>query len=382
VNFAALEGLVLSVTLAPEDPAGLFRVTVTVGLPTPPRAELVLILIPVMAGGRSLSVVVLVTVPSLAVTVRVVATLTPFVVSVKAPLELPLATKTLDVDKEAKLEFEIVRATFAPTEGARPFRDTVPVIRVPAEADVELRPTLLNETGFRVRVAVFDRPPALTPITTLVLAATPKVVTAKDAELLPDATVIVSGTVAADGFPEVRETTTPLLGAGLSRLTVPITPDGLPPTTEVGDRLNVVGWWDVTVRFPDAELAPTDAVIVTVVDCETPVVVILNWPVVEPAAIVTVAGTVVDGSEEVTPRLTPPEGAGAARETVPVTVDELPPSIVVGLTETLFIETTLSSRATNPAKMIGPQPLSVSHPFVAIDVAPFGSVPFVPEVMS
>lgn len=69
-------------------------------------------------------------------------------------------------------------------------------------------------------------------MTTLVLAATADVVTAKVALEAPAATVTLDGTAATDGFALLRLTSAPPLGAPPVNATVPCAV--LPPTTEVG----------------------------------------------------------------------------------------------------------------------------------------------------
>jgi hypothetical protein len=69
-----------------------------------------------------------------------------------------------------------------------------------------------------------------------VAAATVLVVIAKVALEAPPATVTVCGTCAA-GSLLARETTAPVAGAGLVRITVPV--EGAPPITEVGFRVTL-----------------------------------------------------------------------------------------------------------------------------------------------
>lgn len=63
--------------------------------------------------------------------------------------------------------------------------------------------------------------------------ATPTVVTAKVADVWPDATATVPGTVALDAL-EVSVTVSPPDGAGPFSVTVPV--ELTPPITEVGDK--------------------------------------------------------------------------------------------------------------------------------------------------
>src|SRR5215211_7234482 len=74
-------------------------------------------------------------------------------------------------------------------------------------------------------------------MTTLVLAVTADVLTAKVTLDAPAATVTLAGTAATDGFALLRVTSAPPLGAPLVNVTVPV--DALPPTMEVGLTLTV-----------------------------------------------------------------------------------------------------------------------------------------------
>jgi hypothetical protein len=67
---------------------------------------------------------------------------------------------------------------------------------------------------------------------TAVSEATGPVVAAKVAVVAPAGTVTVAGTCAAPVLPEVRLTTAPPVGAGLSRVTVPV--EDAPPSTVAG----------------------------------------------------------------------------------------------------------------------------------------------------
>jgi hypothetical protein len=67
---------------------------------------------------------------------------------------------------------------------------------------------------------------------TAVVEATELVVAVKAAVVAPAATVTDAGTWAAAVFELVSVTTVPPIGAGLSRVTVPV--DEVPPRTEVG----------------------------------------------------------------------------------------------------------------------------------------------------
>jgi len=73
-------------------------------------------------------------------------------------------------------------------------------------------------------------------------------------------------------------------------------------------------------------------VIVAVAAVVTALVVTLNVADELPAATVTVAGTVTDGLSSARVTTAPPVGAGALNVTVPV--EELPPTTLVGFSDT------------------------------------------------
>jgi len=86
-NLAAADGFVESVTLAPDGPATPDSVIVTVGLSTPPRADVILTVTDEIAAGRILRRTDLDAVPSLAVIVRVLEALTAFAVNENVPVD-------------------------------------------------------------------------------------------------------------------------------------------------------------------------------------------------------------------------------------------------------------------------------------------------------
>jgi hypothetical protein len=92
-------------------------------------------------------------------------------------------------------------------------------------------------------------------IVTTVLEATVLVVAVKVAVVAPATTVTVAGTWAAAVLLEVKLTTTPPVGAGLSKVTVPV--DDTPPSTVAGFTLTALS-------------AATGAVTVSVVVRVTP----------------------------------------------------------------------------------------------------------------
>ena len=146
----------------------------------------------------------------------------------------------------------------------------------------------------------------------------------------PAATVTVAGTVALVEL-ELRDTDVPPVGALPVRVTVPV--EDVPPWTEVGETATVETAGEFTVRVAVA-VAPPNAAVITGDDvADTGVVFTVNVAVLEPAATVTVAGTVAVVRLELRLTTAPPEAALAFRVTVPVEV--VPPVTAVGFSETL-----------------------------------------------
>jgi hypothetical protein len=159
----------------------------------------------------------------------------------------------------------------------------------------------------------------------VVFDATPFVVTVNVPDVAPAATVAVVGTVAAV-LPEVSGTVRPPTGAGLLMVTVPV--EEAPPRTEVGASDTPVTVGAVTVRVAVA----VPAVMVSVLFAATATVDTLNVAVVAPAATVTEAGTVADGSLDERETDWPPVAAGPLMVTVPL--DDAPPTSDVGASTT------------------------------------------------
>jgi hypothetical protein len=220
----------------------------------------------------------------------------------------------------------------------------VPAASVPPFTVVGATDIAERTGGLTVRVAVLATP-RVAVIVAVVLPATAEVVTVKVAVVAPPATLTLAGTVAAAALLS-RPTAIPPLGAGPSRVTVPV--DWLPPVTAVG-------------LSPSPET--TGAFTVRVVVFETPlrVAVIVAWVSLATAEVVTgkvvdlaLAGTVTDAgtlAPVVLLRVTtnPPAGAGPSRMTVPVA--PVPPVTAVGLTATAL---TLGMVTINVAVCVAP----------------------------
>ena len=166
-------------------------------------------------------------------------------------------------------------------------------------------------------------------ITAVVVLLTAVVVTVNVADVEPDGTVTLLGTL-ADELLLLKLTTLPPDGAAALNVTVPVEP--FPPTTLVGfnDTEETVGplLGGVMVNVACCELLPNVAVITAVVVVVTEVVVTVNEALVLPAATVTLLGTLADELLLESETTDPPEGA--ALESVTVPCEELPPVTLVG----------------------------------------------------
>lgn len=155
------------------------------------------------------------------------------------------------------------------------------------------------------------------------------VFTPKLALVCPADTVTLDGTVATDVLLLESVTLAPPDGAAAVRVTVPV--ELFRPVTLVGLRVREESVTvDAGLMVSDAcwELLPSVAVIVAVVVVVTDVVVTLNLAEVEPAATVTLPGTVAAALLLLKLTTDPPDGAGDDRVTVPVEL--LPPVTLVG----------------------------------------------------
>jgi hypothetical protein len=166
---------------------------------------------------------------------------------------------------------------------------------------------------------------------TEVFDATGVVVMVKVALLDPAAIVTPAGTCAADVLLLLSVTAAPVDGAAPLSVTVPV--ELLPPTTELGDRLTEDNDAAVTVTVALA-VPPSVAEMTEVAVTDTPGVVTVKVADVLPAGTVTLPGTVaavVLLLASVTEA--PPVGAATFSRTVPVEL--LPPTTLVGLSDTV-----------------------------------------------
>ena len=154
----------------------------------------------------------------------------------------------------------------------------------------------------------------------------------KDALVAPAPIVTLAGTETTPGLLLERVTRAPPLGAG--RLSVTAPTEGDPPTTVLGLKVREVrvgppGGWGVTVSEAVCIKPELEAEIVTLVELAVVMVVTWNTAVVDPAAIVTLGGTVATEVLLLDKEKTaPPLGAGALRVISPV--EGFPPFTLVG----------------------------------------------------
>lgn len=181
------------------------------------------------------------------------------------------------------------------------------------------------------------------------------------AVVAPARTVTVAGTVALVPL-AVRATAWPPVGAGPLIVTVPV--EVLPPRTDDGFNERPVTTAGLTVSVADALLVPSAALIEGVAAAATAVVVTWNVADVEPASTVTVAGTVAEGSLDVSVTVVPP--VGAMPVSVTVAVDAVPPITDVGLRLT---EVTVGARTLKFALAEPPLNVAVNGPAVSVATA-------------
>lgn len=153
------------------------------------------------------------------------------------------------------------------------------------------------------------------------------VVTVNVLLLDPAGMVTEEGTCAAEMLLLFSETAAPVGGAAPFSVNVPV--ELAPPVTVLGLRVSDVRDATVTVRELLLVLVPSVPEIETVTDDATPLVVIVNVALVEPAGINTLAGTCATDVLVLCKLTTiPPAGAAPLKVTVPV--DGFPPTTEVG----------------------------------------------------
>lgn len=266
-------------------------------------------------------------------------------------------------DVAAELSLSVTVTPPAGLVGAVPFKVTVAIGFgvVPPSNVVVFSVSVATPKASGVTVSVaFLLPPPVSVAEMLEVAVADNalmLVTVKFAELLPEGTVTVAGTVAAAGLLLANVTTTPPVGAVVFNVTVPVDVDAVPVaslvmlagfnvTELIAGGLIVKGVLTVFAVPPNEPAVPA-AVIVAVVTTATLLVVTVNVPVVSPAVTVAVAGTVTADGDPVrfTVRCAAVPAAGPLRVMVPV--DDgfaRPPCTLVGfmVTERMEGGTTVS----------------------------------------
>src|SRR5713226_5511432 len=298
------------------------------------------------AAGVTVSSAVLVTPPKLAEIVAEVDAVTDAVVTVNVALIAPAGTVTLPLTDTLATALLLDRVTSAPPVGAVALNVTVVTEELPPTTLVgfSAKPDTVRggggAGGETVSRAVLVTPPKEAEMVAEVDAVTDTVVTLNVVLVLPAGTVTLptAGTLATAVLLLKRVTTAPPVGAAALKVTVPVEDAG--PTTLVGLSASVEsvtgggGAGSETVSRAVLVRPPKEAEIVMVVDAVTEVVVTLKLAVVDPAATVTLAGTVATRVlllERVT--AVAAEGAGLML-TVPCKV--LPPATVAGVSVTLL----------------------------------------------
>lgn len=241
--------------------------------------------------------------------------------TVKLALVCPAWTVTLEGTVATDVLL-LESVTLAPPDGAAPVRVTVPVELLPPLTLVGLRVSEESVTpeldGFMVSEACWELLPSVAVITAVVVEPTDVVVTVKLLLVDPEGTVTLLGTLAEELL-LLKLTTVPPAGAAELRVTVPV--ELAPPVTLVGLRVS-----EESVTLPLAglmvseacrELLPSVAVMTAVVVVVTDVVVTVKFALVDPAATVTLLGTLAEELLLESDTTLPPDGAAADSVTVP-----------------------------------------------------------------
>ena len=262
----------------------------------------------------------------MALMVAVVCTLTGTVAIVKLADICPAATATVvgTVAEPTLLASE----TTNPFDPAGPLRTTVPVEVAPpcTVAEFRFKDTKLGAktesdavelVPFNVAVKVADS-----------LTRTPKVETAKGAEVFPGGTVTDAGTVTSEVL-DFSEIVRPEGPAGSLSDTVPVV--GLPPTTSDGLRETDSSFAGLTVNVAVRETLLRVAVITDGMGALTAEVEIVKVPLVAPDGMMKVDGTVAALFPLESVIDVPDAAAGPDRVTVPV--DGFPPTNAIGFRE-------------------------------------------------
>jgi len=313
-----------SFTTIPPVGAIPFRVTVPVA-DVPPTTEFGETVTPVSVGGAMARVAVFDVPLAVAVIVGLLAAVTAIVVMLKVALDVPDAT----VIEPGTVALELLdeSATVIPPDGAGPFNVIVPTELLPPTTEAGFNPSDAIAGGLSDTVPTWEIPFSVPVICAETKIETGVVEIVNVPVVAPAGTVAVPVTVAF-GVLETKAIEAPPAPAGPFRVRVPVA--AVPPVTVAGEMVSPVSVAGLIVKVPVFDTVPWLPVIVTGVAVATPLVVIENVPVVEPAGTVTEAGGVALLELEVRLIVAPPVGAAADSVTVPVA--DVPPVTEAGAT--------------------------------------------------
>ena len=283
--------------------------------------------------------------PVLADSDDVVVAATAAVVTANDADLVPLGTTTVAGTVAAPVLLD-ARFTTTPPGPAISARVTVAVVFTPPATDALASDNAVTLGGLTTSSVVAVAVSSVALIVAVTELATCVVPTVKVLLIEPAGTVTVAGTVTPARLLE-SETTIPPVGALLDNVTVPV--ELLLPTTLDGATETDANRPARTAKAPVTLDAPVLAVTTTPVSVKTAFVLTVKIASCEPAATVTVAGTVAAASLESRLMTNPPTGALVSRLTIPVAV--LPPATPAGemvMTETRGAVTVRSAFAAVP----------------------------------
>jgi hypothetical protein len=244
----------------------------------------------------------------------------------KLALRAPAGIVTLE-GTVATVVLLLESVTTVPAALAGPFKVTVPS-DVPGPTTEVGAKVSASGAGLADTVRVADRvdPPPAAVMDEVVVAVTTPVEIGKPTVVEPAGTITVAGTAAAPALLLPSVTTNPPPAAAALRVTVP--PERTPPGTLAGARVRLETLRRWMARAAVRVVPPKAAEIVTVRLEVTCAVVTGNDPVVAPAGIVRLAGTIAEELSLPSAITAPPAGAPPPSVTVPV--ETPPPETVVG----------------------------------------------------
>jgi hypothetical protein len=222
---------------------------------------------------------------------------TAVVVTLNVTNVLPLGTFT--VAGTVAATFDDVSCTVVPAAGATPVSVTVPMEVLPPRTAAGANVTDAGRAACTVKTPVADEPFAEAVNVTAVSVETTVVATTNVAVVAPGSTFTVAEDLATTTLLLVTVTTSPVLGAGVARLIVPVVATF--PATTAGEKVTDPGCDNRTLTEAVTDVPLADAETVTFALEVTAVDVAWKVALVCPAATVTVAGTAKDPAEELSP---------------------------------------------------------------------------------